>query len=109
MILIPATRQLFAATEPVDMRRSFDVLVATAREQLGLDVLRSAIVLFFNKDLTRCKLLFHDGSGFVILYKRLDQKHFVIPGAVQPGDRSVMIQPRELALLLEGHNRQRSR
>lgn len=87
------------------MRRSFDVLVAVAREQLGLDVMRSAVVIFFNKDLTRCKLLFHDGSGFVILYKRLDSRHFVIPSAALSGDRSVMIQHRELALLLEGHNR----
>lgn len=25
---------------------------------------------------TRCKLLFHDGSGFVLIYKRLDRGHF---------------------------------
>lgn len=107
MILLPATRSLYAAADPVDMRRSFDVLVATAREQLGLDVLRSAIVLYFSRDLHRCKLLFHDGSGFVLLYKRLDQGRFVIPIPLRPGDRSVSIEPRELALLLEGHIRLR--
>ena len=59
MILIPTTRALYAAVDPVDFRRSFDALVAIAREQLGLDALRSAVVLFFNRDRTRCKLLFH--------------------------------------------------
>ena len=31
MILLPATRGIFAAVEPVDMRRSFDVLLEIAR------------------------------------------------------------------------------
>ena len=102
MIILPATRALYAAVEPVHLRASFDVLFAIARDQLGLDVLRSAIVLYFNKDRTRCKLLFHDGSGFVILYKRLDRGHFARLAPVRPHDRSVSIEARELAVLLEG-------
>lgn len=102
MILLPATRALYAAVDPVHLRYSFDVLFAIARDQLGLDVLRSAVVLYFNKDRTRCKLLFHDGSGFVLLYKRLDRGHFVKLVPVGPHDRTVSIEARELAVLLEG-------
>jgi transposase len=102
VILLPVTRALYAAVAPVHLRSSFDVLFAIAREQLGLDVLRSAIVLYVNKDRTRCKILFHDGSGFVILYKRLDRGHFVRLAPVGPHDRSVTIHARELAVLLEG-------
>jgi transposase len=102
MILLPVTRPLYAAIDPVHLRSSFDVLFAIAREQLGLDAMRSAIVLFFNRDRTRCKLLFHDGVGFVIVYKRLDRGRFHIPSAVAQGDRSVRIEPRELAILLNG-------
>jgi transposase len=105
MILVPTSRPLYAAVDPIDFRRSFDVLIAIAREQLGLDALRSAVVLFFNKDRTRCKLLFHDGSGVVILYKRLDRAHFHIPSIVRAGDRSVRIEARELAILLAGIER----
>ena len=105
MILIPPTRALYAAVDTVDFRRSFDALVAIAREQLGLDALRSAVVLFFNKDRTRCKLLFHDGSGVVILYKRLDRAHFHVPSIVRAGDRSVRIEARELGVLLAGIER----
>lgn len=105
MILVPTSRPLYAAIDPVDFRRSFDVLIAIAREQLGLDALRSAVVLFFNRDRTRCKLLFHDGSGVVILYKRLDRAHFHIPSIVRAGDRSVRIEARELGVLLAGIER----
>jgi transposase len=105
MILVPTSRPLYAAVDPIDFRRSFDVLIAIAREQLGLDALRSAVVLFFNKDRTRCKLLFHDGSGVVILYKRLDRAHFHIPSIVRAGDRSVRIEARELGVLLAGIER----
>jgi transposase len=105
MILVPTSRPLYAAVDPVDFRRSFDVLIAIAREQLGLDALRSAVVLFFNKDRTRCKLLFHDGSGVVILYKRLDRALFHVPSIVRAGDRSVRIEARELGVLLAGIER----
>jgi transposase len=105
MILVPTSRPLYAAVDPIDFRRSFDVLIAIAREQLGLDALRSAVVLFFNRDRTRCKLLFHDGSGVVILYKRLDRAHFHVPSIVRAGDRSVRIEARELGVLLAGIER----
>jgi hypothetical protein len=105
MILVPSSRPLYAAVDPVDCRRSFDMRIAIAREQLGLDALRSAVVLFFNKDHTRGKLLFRDGSGVVILCKRLDRAHFHIPSVVRAGDRSVRIEARELGVLLAGIER----
>jgi transposase len=108
MILLPATRRIFAATEPVDMRRSFDVLHEIAREQLGLDAMRSAVVLFFNRPRTHCKALFHDGTGFVILYKRLDERTFSVPKPTAPADRSVAIALDELALVLDGRRSQKS-
>jgi transposase len=108
MILLPASRRIFAATEPVDMRRSFDVLHEIAREQLGLDAMRSAVVLFFNRPRTHCKALFHDGSGFVILYKRLDERTFSVPKPTASADRSVAIALDELALVLEGRRLNKS-
>jgi len=108
MILLPAKRCIFASVEPVDMRRSFDVLLEIAREQLGLDALRSAVVLFFNRPKTHCKALFHDGTGFVILYKRLDERTFIVPTPSRPADRSVAISLDELALVLDGRRPQKS-
>lgn len=105
MILLPATRPVYAALGTVHLRSSFDRLVAVAHDELGLDALRSAVVLFFNRDRTRCKMLFHDGSGLVILYKRLDRGHFQIPAAIHAADRSVKLEPRELPVLLAGFAR----
>jgi transposase len=102
VILLPAARAIYAAVDPVHLRSSFDVLFAIARDQLGIDALRAAVVLYFNRDRTRCKLLFHDGTGFVLLYKRLDRGRFARVEPTRPGDRSVTIAHRELALLLEG-------
>ncbi len=102
MILLPTTRAIFAAVQPVHLRASFDVLVAIAREQLGLDVLRAAVVLFFNRDRSRCKVLFHDGTGFVLLYKRLDRGRFATMTPTLPNDRCVTVEARELAVLLNG-------
>lgn len=105
MILLPRTRPLYAAIDPVDMRCSFDALLAIAREQLGLDAARSAVVLFFNRSRTHCKMLFHDGSGFVILYKRLDSRRFVVPQPVSQVERSVLLAAEQLAPWLEGRAR----
>jgi transposase len=102
MILLPLTRPVFAALEPVDMRKSFDALFDVAREQLGHDAMRSAVVLFFSRSRTHCKMLFHDGSGFVLLYKRLDARWFVVPTATSPEQRSVPVPLTELAVWLQG-------
>jgi hypothetical protein len=36
-----------------------------AREQFGPDVLCSAAVVFVNRDRSRDKIVFHDGSGMI--------------------------------------------
>lgn len=102
MILVPRTRPVYAALEPVDMRKSFGALFEHAREQLGLDAMRSAVVLFFSKSRTHCKMLFHDGTGFVLLYKRLDRRWFVLPRPVHGAEKSVPIPLTELAVWLNG-------
>ncbi len=102
MILLPPTASYWIATEPVDLRRSFDVLVQLALERLGQDVRAGAVVFFFNRARDRCKAVFHDRSGLVILYKRLDRGRFYAPGATSADGRSVVLGPGELAHLLDG-------
>ncbi|MDP3275589.1 MAG: IS66 family insertion sequence element accessory protein TnpB, partial [Deltaproteobacteria bacterium] len=90
------------------MRRSFDCLVAVARDELAIDVLRTPSVLYFNRSRTHCKLLFHDATGFVIVTKRMDDRRFVAPHAVSPNERSVAIEMRTLSSFLAGEPRTRS-
>lgn len=100
--MIPLSRPIYVAAQPVDLRRSFDALAEHARAQLGLDAQQGALVLFFNRDRDRCKLLFHDRSGWALLYKRLDRGRFPVPQGADPNSPSVRIDARELALVLEG-------
>lgn len=105
MILLPSSATFWIATQPVDFRRSFDVLVQLAREQTGKDVIaqhRGAVVFFFNRTRDRCKAIFHDRTGVVILYKRLNEGRFYVPSPIPIDGTCVSITVRELTLLLDG-------
>lgn len=91
--MIPAAMSIFVATSAIDMRRAFDGLAEAAR---------SALFVFYNARRDRLKLLWWDRSGYCLLYKRLDRGVFPIPEPTREGETSVMIEARELAMILEG-------
>lgn len=100
MIRMPTT--ILVATAPVDMRMSFDRLTGIVRERLGADPRRDTLVVFHNRGRTHVKLLWHDGTGYCLLYKRLDRGSYRIPLAIPAGAQHVKVSAREVALLLEG-------
>lgn len=97
---------IFVATQPVNLRLSFDRLAGLVREQLRRDPRSDALFVFHNKRKTHLKLIWHDGSGYRILYKRLDrgQGRFRIPLPIPENAAQVSISRRELTVLLEGIN-----
>lgn len=99
--MIPAGVRIFAAAVAVDMRRGHVGLAEAARAQLAQDPQSGALFVFTNKRRDRLKLLWHDRTGFCLLYKTLDRGFFRIPEAV-PGETSVSIDPKEMAAILEG-------
>ena len=99
--MIPAGVRIFAAATPVDMRRGFIGLAEAAREQLGQDPQGGALFVFGNRRRDRLKLLWHDRTGFCLLYKALDRGFFRLPEAA-PGAKSVAVDPAEMAAILEG-------
>jgi transposase len=72
------------ATKPVDFRRGHDGLAATVQNELGLDPHSGLTVIFRSKRGDRVKILVWDGTGLVLIYKRLDEGRFAWP-AVQDG------------------------
>ena len=100
MIALPKT--ILVATEPVNFHLSFDRLAAIVREQLGGDPRASTVVVFHNRRRTHVKLLWHDGSGYCVLYKRLDRGTYRIPLAIPPGAKRVAVRREELIALLDG-------
>ena len=76
MLAFPHSVRIFVALEPVDMRKQYDGLWSAAQEQLQEDPKRGAVFCFINKDRTRLKLLYWDGTGVWVLAKRLEQGRF---------------------------------
>jgi transposase len=93
---------ILAATTPIDLRLSFDRLAGIIREQLGGDPRSGTLVVFHNRARTHLKMIWHDGSGYCVFYKRLDRGTYRIPLAIPAGARHVSISAREVTVLLEG-------
>lgn len=72
------------ATRPVDFRRGHDGLVALAQNELGLDPHSGAVIVFRSTRGDRIKVLVRDGSGMVLVYKRLEEGRFAWP-AIRDG------------------------
>lgn len=96
---------IYIAMEPVNLHLSFDRLAGIVRQQLGGDPRGEAMYVFHNRRRTHVKILWHDGSGYRILYKRLDRDVYRIPLAIPAGAASVRATRRELELLLQGIDR----
>lgn len=107
MIRLPET--IYVATAPTNMHLSFDRLAGLVREQLGADPRGEALFVFHNTTRTLVKLLWHDGRGYSVLYRRLDRGTYRIPLAIPEGATRVTVSARELALLLDGVDTRRIR
>jgi transposase len=100
--MIPSGMQVFVALEPVDMRWSFDRLAGAALERIGYDARSGALFIFFGKRRDAVKVLFFDGSGMCLFYKRLERRVFRVPEAAAPGARHVELDESLLDALLDG-------
>jgi transposase len=100
--MIPSGVEIYVALEPVDMRLSFDRLSGLAKEQVGYDARSGALFIFFGRRRDSLKILFFDGSGMAIFYKRLDRGVFQIPEAASKTARYVEIDDATLEALLDG-------
>ena len=99
--MIPRGVEIFVGLEPVDLRWGFDRLAELALDRAGRDARSGALFVFFGKRRSAIKVLFFDGSGLCLFYKRLDRGTFRLPQAVE-GSTSVEIEERALDDLLDG-------
>jgi transposase len=83
------------------MRKSFNGLLGIVRNVLEADPLADHLFVFLNRTNTLMKILYWDGDGFVIWYKRLEQGTFRFPSCT--GDtKSIEITRSGLSMILEG-------
>jgi len=99
--VIPHGVEVFVGLEPIDLRWGFERLSGVVAEKLGRSARSGALFVFFGKRRSALKLVFFDGTGLCLFYKRLDAKLFRIPSAPE-GATTVMIEERALDDLLDG-------
>jgi transposase len=99
--MIPHGVEIFVGLDPIDLRWSFDRLAGIVTERIGREARCGALFVFFGKRREAIKVLFCDGTGMCLFYKRLDRGTFRLP-EVEAGTASVAIDERALDDLLDG-------
>ena len=82
------------------MRSSYDSLFMKAMEVLSEDPLSGHLFVFINKRRSSCKCLYYDGTGLVIVSKRLERGLFC---KINPYHRGkIILTQAEFNLFFEG-------
>lgn len=102
MISFNRLTKIFVCKEPTDMRASYDTLFAKVKGALGQDPFTGHMFVFINSRRTSVKCLFYDGTGFVLLCKRMQEGLFSRINPLFRGD--VILTAAEFALFFEGAN-----
>jgi transposase len=103
MITLRLPVRVFLCLAPTDMRKSFDGLAALVQSTMAADPLAGDLFVFKGKRGDRIKLLYFDGDGYALWYKRLEQGTFVFPSAAATqGQAGYSIRAADLVMLLDG-------
>ena len=62
-----------------DMRKQIDGLAELVQTQFGQEMEETSLYLFCGRRADRIKALYWDGTGYILLYKRLTEKRFQWP------------------------------
>ena len=99
MITVPAGVRVLIATKPVDFRKGVEGLAALVRETLREDPFSGVVVVFRSKRADRLKIVTWDGSGLVLVWKRLEHNAFRWPPIT---DGIMRLSPAQMAALFDG-------
>ena len=101
--MFESTRRYYLYNQPVDMRKGFDSLSGVVRHKMGLKIEENVGYIFINRRATHMKVLFWEGDGLSIYYKRLEQGTFEHPD--QGADYRISYE--KLLLILRGISTQK--
>lgn len=73
MIIQNLRTKIFLCKTPVDMRASYDSLFDKVKATMAGDPFSGHLFVFINKKRTHCKCLYFDGTGLVLICKRLEK------------------------------------
>lgn len=91
--------RVMVATKPVDFRKGAEGLAALVRETIHADPFSGVVYVFRAKRTDRIKAIFWDGTGVVLVGKRLEGGEFRWP---KIHDGVMHLSAAQFAALLEG-------
>ena len=98
MFFSESVRKIFAYSTPVDMRKSFDGLLALVKSVLAEDPLSGSLYVFVNRQGNYLKLIYWDRTGYCLFAKRLERGKFKFSSCNEKQELS----EQKLKLILDG-------
>jgi transposase len=99
VIPVPAGVRVWLAVGHTDMRRGYNGLALMIQETLKQNPSSGHLFVFRGRAGDKIKIVWHDGQGACLFYKRLERGRFIWPAAK---DGSISISAAQLGYLLEG-------
>lgn len=97
--MLPHGVRVFLCTQPTDMRKSFEGLIAATKALIGADPLSGHLFVFVNRQANYAKVLYWSRGGYCLWAKRLERGRFA--SAVGAGT-AVPMTDTELMMWLDG-------
>jgi transposase len=82
---------IYVALEPVDMRMGAERLGALVRERMRAEPRSRALFAFVGKSGHSMKVLTWDGTGTIVIHKKLDTGKFELPRGTAPGEQHLLV------------------
>ena len=99
-MLIFKPSKIYISSANVDMRKSIDGLSSIVEQKFQLDMFSDAMFVFHNRHCDKIKILYWDGDGFCLLYKRMEREKFRFPRHIS--DEVYSITKEDLSWLMHG-------
>jgi transposase len=91
--------RVFVYREPVDMRCGFERLHSICVHQMRAEMNQGHLYIFFGKNRKRLKMLVFDGTGLVLIAKRMERGRFMALSELMGREEITLA---EVKLLLHG-------
>jgi transposase len=93
---------IYVALEPVYMRLGWERLGAMVREKMQREPRSRALFVFVGKRGHTMKVLTWDGTGSIVIHKKLDAGKFELPKATRVGDQHVIVSDAIFEVIYKG-------
>lgn len=101
MLAVASSTRVYLYLHEVDMRRSFDGLMAIVQSEFARDIRLGDYFMFINRRRDRVKIIWWDRDGLAIFMKRLESGTLQKPTSAG-NDKSLLIDQAQLTMLLTG-------